>query len=92
MDKLTKTIFLLILIAISMQTYLINGESHSSRTIALAVPLIINTLLIIIYINQTDNSTYKKSIKNLLISCLIISAIYFVLFGYIMQLGKAFKN
>lgn len=90
--KLSKTILLLVLIAISIQTYLLNGESHSEEAIALVVPITIDVLLILIYATHTENSEYRKVIKNLLICCLIISAIYFMLFSYTMQLGKAFKN
>ncbi|WP_394772736.1 hypothetical protein [Flavobacterium sp.] len=92
MDKLTKTIFLLILIAISMQTYFINGEKNSESVIIFAVPISINILLIIIYFSNKEDFAYRKSVGNLINWCLIISAIYFVIFGYLLQLGKAFKN
>lgn len=92
MDKLTKTHFLLILIAISMQTYLLNGERHSEEAILFVVPITINILLFLIYITHKENSEYNDSIKTILRYSLIISAIYFVVFGYLFQLGKAFKN
>lgn len=92
MDKTTKTTFLLILIAISIQTYLLNGEGHSDEFIFFAVPITINILLVAIYASPQENKSYKDSIKNILRFSLIISVIYFVIFGYIFQLGKNFKN
>lgn len=92
MDKITKTSFLLILIAISLQRYLIKSERHSDVVMFFAVPITINILLFLIYITHKGNSSYKNSIEKILMYCLIISAIYFVIFGYIIQLGKAFKN
>jgi len=92
MDKITKTIFLLILIAISIQTYLLNGESHSEGFILFAVPITINILLVAIYISHKDNSSYKNLIENILMYSLIISVMYFAIFGYIFQLGKNFRN
>lgn len=92
MDKITKTIFLLVLIAVFMQTYLLNGESHSESSIFFAVPITINVLLLSIYIFQKKNLAYKKTIGNILIYCVIISAIYFIIFEYLFQLSKVFKN
>ncbi|MEN2398935.1 hypothetical protein GKZ90_0004070 [Flavobacterium sp. MC2016-06] len=91
--KLTKTYFLLILIAVSIQTYFLNGESHSEAAKIFGVPITIDVLVILIYIFHTrDEPSYTKAIKKLLICCLIISAIYFTLFGYLLQLGKAFQH
>lgn len=92
MDKLTKTIFLLILIAISIQTYFVNGESHSQEATVFAVPLTINALLFTIYLTHKENTRYKRVVENLLIFCFVISAIYCAFFLYAMQLGKAYRN
>jgi len=92
MDKLTKTLFLLILIAISIQTYLLNEESHSQEATALVVPISINVLLVLIYICNPDKLEYRNVIANVLIGWLIISSIWIMFFLYVVQLGKAFKN
>lgn len=90
--KLTKTIILLILIAISMQSYLLNSEDYSETTVALAVPIIINILLTVIYLCHPDDSEYTIGLEKILIYCAIISAIYCAIILYGMQLGKAYKN
>lgn len=92
MDKITKTVFLLILIAISLQRYLMNSGWHSDEIMFFAVPITINVLLLVIYITQKGSTSYKNSIEDILMYSLIITTVYFVIFGYLLQLGKAFRN
>lgn len=92
MGKLNRTVLLLASIALSMQVYLLNGEKHSEMSVALAVPVIIDLLLIFIYIGHTNETAYKKAIRRILTACLIFSAIYLILIFYLMQLGKVYKN
>lgn len=75
-----------------MQTFLLNGEGHSEEAILFAVPITMNVLLLAIYFSPQENKSYKDSIRNILRFTLIISTIYFVIFGYLFQLGKAFRN
>ncbi|MEZ0130318.1 hypothetical protein AB9T88_11355 [Flavobacterium sp. LBUM151] len=90
--KLTITFMLLIFIAISMQIYLLNNENYSETTVALAVPITINALLIIIYLCHPEDSEYTIGLEKIFIYSVIISAIYCAVFLYGMQLGKAYKN
>lgn len=92
MAKLTITNFLLITIAISMQTYLSNHEGYSEKTVGLMVPIMINVLLFFIWIFHQDDSEYAKGIEKTFIFFAIISGIYCAFFLYCMALGGAYKN
>ncbi|GAA3757750.1 hypothetical protein GCM10022423_05160 [Flavobacterium ginsengiterrae] len=90
--KLTITIFLLILIALSIQTYFLNGESHSDEAVCFGALITIDILLILIYVFDNENLVYRRVIGTLLVCCIIISNIFYLFFLYMMELDKAFKN
>jgi hypothetical protein len=90
--KLFKTILLLGLIAVFIQMFLLYEELHNEVSVALVVPITINVLLILIHFFHSENSTYRKGIKIILISCLVVSTVYFGFVWYIVQFARAFKN
>ncbi|MCP2028677.1 hypothetical protein L1276_003848 [Flavobacterium sp. HSC-32F16] len=89
--KLTLTIFLLILIAISLQTYF-NGGSHSTEAVSFGTIITMDILLIFVYIRESENLLYRKVIGVLLVCFVIISIICWMLFLYLMGLKTAFRN
>lgn len=86
------TIILLVLIALFMQLYLLNGNEHSEKSIYLLMPITINILFVLICFFSPENSSYRKVIKICLIFCIVISIFYFGFYWRIVQIGKAFKN
>ncbi|MBE8724248.1 hypothetical protein C4F50_04735 [Flavobacterium sp. KB82] len=90
--KLAITIFLLALIAISVQTYFLNGEPHSEEAVCFGALITIDILLLLIYVFDNENILYRRVIGALLVCCIIISNIFYLLFLYVMELGKAFRN
>ncbi|GEM_PF-2431724 len=90
--KFTKTITLIILITISVQIYILNGEEYSETVVFLSAPIVFNMILLLIYVTHNSNLEYSESIENTLKYSLIISTIYCVFILYLLQLGKAFKN
>lgn len=92
MDKITKTIFLLILIALSMQIYISNHQGYSEKTMGLAVPIIMNVFLFLIWIFHLNDSEYANAIGKVFVWFAIISGIYCAIFLYFMALGGAYKN
>ena len=68
--KLIVTLFLLVLIAISVQTYFLNGESHSEVAICFGALITIDILLLLIYIFDNENLIYRRVIGGLLVGCI----------------------
>lgn len=91
-DKLGKTTLLLILIAISIQRYLLKSDLHSEIAIVMIVPIISIVLLLIIHITHPDDLTYKKGIEKLLIWSIIISLILFMLTCYFKNLSEIYRH
>ncbi|WP_123922201.1 hypothetical protein [Flavobacterium plurextorum] len=90
--KLVITIFLLILIAISVQTYFFNGDSHSTEAVSFGTIITMDILLIFVYIRESENLLYRRIIGALLVCFVIISVICWMLFLYVMGLNTAFRN
>lgn len=70
--KLTLTIFLLIFITISVQTYF-NGGSHSTEAVSFGTITTMDILLIFVYIRESENLLYRRVIGILLVCFVIIS-------------------
>lgn len=90
--KLFITIFLLISIAISVQIYFLNGNSHSIEGICFGALLTTDILLLFIYVFDSENLLYRRVIGTLLVCCVIITFNFYLFFLYIQELDRAFKN
>lgn len=83
---------LLVAIGVSVQFYFLNGEDHSENWTALTMPITMMVLLILIYFYSSKKTLYRKVFGILLIVWSIISAVFFGLFWYVVQFGKAFAH
>lgn len=90
--KLFITVLLLAAIAVSLQFYFLNGEDHSENWTALTMPITMMVLLLSIYLYSPKKTLYRRGMGIILIVCSIISTIFFGLFWYVVQLGKAFSH
>lgn len=90
--KLVLTIFLLILIAISVQIYFLNGEPHSEEAVCFGALITTDILLIFVYLRESENLLYRRVIGTLLCCFVIITVNFYLFFLYIQELGRAFRN
>jgi hypothetical protein len=90
--KLTITIFLLILIAISVQIYFLNGESHSEEAVCFGALITTDILLVFVYFRESENLLYRRVIGTLLCCLVIITVNLYLFFLGIQELGTSFRN
>ncbi|MFC0777818.1 hypothetical protein [Flavobacterium sp. HJSW_4] len=90
--KVFLTLLLLTAIAISLQYYFLNGEYHSENWTTLTMPITMIVLLLFVYFYAPRKTFYRRFFGVILIICSIISIIFFGLFWYAVQLGKAFSH
>lgn len=89
--KVFMTFFLLTAIACSLQFYF--DDAATSETITtLTMPITISILLILIYFFSPPKTQHRKIFGVLLIICSIFLVFLFVIFCYVVQLGKAFSH
>lgn len=90
--KAVITIFLLFIISLLISIYYSFGESKNEIAAYIAIPVVIEALLIFIFFFSTRDSKYRKTFKVILIIWSVIFLLAMILLGYLTALSGSFNH